>query len=143
MPSAFMRVATLAALLVLTSALGALPAQASCDEAVPLSESTTNAQTVFVGTVTELDFDSRVATFTIDEIWKGKAGATTIVVGGSALPELQGARAIGQNIATSVDRSYELGVTYLVVSHGSKDEVLLDNRCSNTQAYPGISLRGI
>ncbi len=135
MPSAAKRVPALASLVVLFSAFGALPAQASCAESVPLQEAIATAQTAFIGTVTEVDFDGRVAIFAVDETWKGETGATAIVVGGPTLAELQAARAIGQDLATSVDRSYELGVTYLVVSYGSQDGVLLDNECSNTQPF--------
>ena len=135
MPSTRKRVVTLASLLVLVSALGALPAQASCAEAVPLQDAIAKAETVFVGTVTETDFDGRVATFNVGEVWKGETGSAVIVVAGPSLAELQAAQAKGENLVTSVDRSFDLGTTYLVVSHGSHDGALLDNQCSNTQPF--------
>lgn len=135
MPSTRNRVVILASLVMLVSAIGVLPAQASCAEAVPLQEAITNARTVFVGTVTETDFDGRVATFNVGEVWKGETGSTVIVVGGPSLAELQAARAKGEDVMTSVDRSFDLGTTYLVVSYGSQDGVLLDNQCSNTQPF--------
>ena len=135
MPSTHNRVVLLASFVMLVSALGALPAQASCAEAVPLQDAIANAQTVFVGTVTETDFDGRVVTFNVSEVWKGETGPTIIVVGGPSIADLQAAQANGENVVTSVDRSFELGTTYLVVSHGSHDGVLLDNQCSNTQPF--------
>ena len=90
---------------------------------------------MFVGTVTETDFDGRVATFNVGEVWKGETGSAVIVVAGPSLAELQAAQAKGENLVTSVDRSFDLGTTYLVVSHGSHDGALLDNQCSNTQPF--------
>lgn len=135
MPSTPNRAVILASLVMLVSALGTLPAQASCAEAVPLQAAIANARTVFVGTVTETDFDGRVATFNVGEVWKGETSSMVIVVGGPSLAELQAARSKGEDVVTSVDRSFELGTTYLVVSHGSEDGVLLDNQCSNTQPF--------
>lgn len=115
--------------------LTAGPAHASCAEPIPIDQSLAEAETVFVGTVTGLDFAGRVATFEVQEVWKGDVEAQVVVNGGPALAELRAARAQGQDVATSVDRTYEFGVQYLVVSHGSDGSALADNSCSNTQPY--------
>jgi hypothetical protein len=111
-------------------------ADASCVEPPPLAESIAAAQVVFVGTVTALDHEGRVATFRVEEVWKGGVlGETVVVNGGPSLRELERAERDGFGIASSVDRTYEAGVRYLVVSHGAAGDVLRDNACSSTQAY--------
>lgn len=110
-------------------------AHASCLElpAVPVAMS--DAETVFVGTVTSAEYLDRVATFQVEEIWKGDIGANVVVTGGPSVRELEAAAARGEDLVTSVDRSYAVGTRYLVVSHGSDGDVLLDNQCSVTQVY--------
>ncbi len=110
-------------------------AAASCAEAVPLGRAISDAPIVFVGSVTHLQFDDRMATFQVDEIWKGEIGASVLVSGGPRPTELVGPTRAGQSIITSADRTYELGRQYLVISYGSEDGVLLDNACSATQLF--------
>ena len=126
-----------AAAFLLAAAVLATPgiALASCVEPPPLGQAIAEAETVFVGTVVGLDFDARLATFEVIEVWKGAVGADAIVNGGPGLQELGEARAQGQNLFTSVDRQYGAGQTYLVVSHGRSGEILFDNACSSTQPY--------
>lgn len=114
--------------------LAAPQAMASCAEALPNALAIEQGQTVFVGTVTSLDSDGRLATFAVDDVWKGEVTAVAIVNGGPSLAELKEA-GLGADIATSVDRSYDLGARYLVVSHGMEDGVFRDNACSATQIY--------
>ncbi len=108
-------------------------AMASCIEPPPLDQAIAEAESVFVGTVVALDFDARLATFEVIEVWKGSVGAEAVVNGGPGLQELAAARAEGQNLFTSVDRQFGAGQTYLVVSHGRSGEIFFDNACSNTQ----------
>lgn len=115
--------------------MSAAPAAASCEVPGPVDQAIAKAQTVFVGTVIGLDFGGRVATFDVAEIWRGTTGSTVVVNGGPSMAELESARRQGTDVATSVDRSYELGTTYLVVSHGREAGMLADNACSATQPF--------
>lgn len=114
--------------------LSAPRAMASCAEPLPDALAIEQGQTVFVGTVTGLDNDGRLATFAVDDVWKGEVSAIAVVNGGPSLAELKEA-GLGADIATSVDRWYELGARYLVVSHEIEDGVYRDNACSATQIY--------
>ncbi len=110
-------------------------AHASCAEPVPLARSIDEAHAVFVGTVTGLDYQDRVATVDVHEVWKGDVGATATVVGTSPLSELEAAKAEGLEVFTSVDRTYSAGERYLFVSWSEADGAFMDSGCSNTQAY--------
>ncbi|MDH3398805.1 MAG: hypothetical protein OEM81_13380 [Acidimicrobiia bacterium] len=110
-------------------------AGASCAEAVPIEQALAEAQTVFVGRVTDLQYDGRLAAFLVEDVWKGEVNGTTVVSGGPSLSELQAAREQGQDVFTSVDRSYAAGERYLVISYGGDGQVLLDNACSATQPF--------
>jgi hypothetical protein len=92
---------------------------------------------VFVGTVTHLQYSGLVATFRVDEVWKGDVGAVAVVNGGLPLSELEAARAQGQEVFTSIDRTYESGRRYLIVSFGRDGALLLDNACSATRVFTG------
>lgn len=120
-------------LALMFTAVGA--AHASCAEPLPLPQALDQAQTVFVGTVTGVDYGDRVATFRVDDLWKGNAGGTAVVNGGPALADLEAARTQGSDVATSVDRIYVLGEQYLVVSYGMDGNALADNACSATQPF--------
>jgi hypothetical protein len=111
------------------------PARASCVEPIPIAQALDEARTVFVGTVTDLQYGGRVATFIVDDVWKGDVSGSVVVNGGPGLSELEAANAQGQDVVTSVDRTYETGGRYLVVSHGNDGDVLLDNACSITQPF--------
>jgi hypothetical protein len=127
----------LAALCAALSALALAPAaSASCAPLPPLKKALAAAEVVFVGTVTHLEYDARVATFRVEEVRKGIVGST-VVVNGSAvsLKALEKAESEGLGIGSSVGRGYQLGVRYLVVPHGASGELLLDNACSATRPY--------
>jgi hypothetical protein len=125
--------ATLAALLALALAPAA---SASCAPLPPLEKALAAAEVVFVGTVTHLEHDGRVATFRVEEVRKGVLGSTVVVNGsGVALGALEEAEREGLGIGSSVGRGYQLGVRYLVVPHGASRELLLDNACSATRPY--------
>lgn len=118
-------------------ALGTAPvARADCSAPPPLKKALASAQIAFVGTVTGLEHDGRTATFRVEEVWKGGVvGETLVVNGGPALAELEKAEREGNMVATSVDRTYEAGVRYLVVPYDASGAVLKDNACSSTQPY--------
>jgi len=123
---------------LLTGALVvAFPVAARADCAAPLGvgEALAEAEAVFVGKVVETDFDGRLATFDVVEIWKGAVEETAVVNGGPPVEELLAARAAGQELFSSVDRSFGLGETYLVASHDHRASVFLDNGCSSTQLF--------
>ncbi len=110
-------------------------AHASCAEPIPLQQSLDEAAAVFVGTVTGLDFQDRVATVAVDEVWKGEVGASVTVSGGGEISFLEQARAEGQEAFTSVDRTYAAGERYLFVPYAVEQGAYMDNQCSNTQVY--------
>lgn len=109
------------------------PAHASCAEPNPTDRAIDEAHTVFVGTVTDLQYDGLVATFRVEDVWKGDVAGTAVVSGGPTLSELEAAQAQGAGVATSVDRYYDRGQRYLVVSYARDGDALLDNDCSATQ----------
>ncbi len=116
-------------------AISATAASASCAEPVRTEQALTEAPTVFVGTVSDIQFDGRVATFTVEDVWRNEVPTTVVVTGGPSLAELEAAQAQGQDLVTSVDRTYLVGQRYLVASYGNEGPVLLDNACSVTQPY--------
>lgn len=111
----------------------ALPAWASCAPRLTVSDAITQSDLVVVGTVTSTRSRNRIATVAVDEVWKGDVGSTVEVVGG---PQ-------SDNSGSSVDRTYEVGVRYLIVAYepeahgypnvfGGRYE---DNNCSVTQPW--------
>ncbi len=110
-------------------------ALASCAEPLPLQQSIDEAPAVFVGTVTALDFQERVATVEVDEVWKGDVAAVVTVNGGSPLSHLRAAGEEGQDLWTSVDRTYVSGDRYLFVPWSVEEGAFMDSQCSNTQVY--------
>jgi hypothetical protein len=121
---------------------GAPTAQASCAPAPPLDQAIAQANVVFVGTVQSTEHGGLTANFRVEDVWKSGVGATAVVHGGPGIAALEDAARKGLGVATSVDRTYEMGTRYLVVSHGKADGVLLesgqvwsDNICSSTQPY--------
>jgi len=113
------------------------PARASCAEPIPIEQALAEAQAVFVGTVTHVQYSGRMATFQVEEVWKGDVGAVAVVNGGPGLSELEAARAQGQEVFTSVDRTFESGRRYLVVSYARDGALLSDNACSATRIFTG------
>lgn len=121
-------------------AVPAGPAFASCAPPPAAEEAVRQSDLVFVGTVAELANRDRWAVFTVEQVWKGDPGGARVDVrAGPAEP------GDGTGVATSVDRTYQLGTRYLVfaraVSQGS-DAVAYgpgarwsDNACSLTQPY--------
>ena len=100
--------------------LVATPTVAGADCAPPpdIEIALAQTETAFVGEVIAVDFDGRVATFEVLEVWKGILEQEVIVNGGPDINELTAARAEGEEIFTSGDRSYALGEVYLVLAQG-------------------------
>lgn len=118
-PFAALAAATTAVLLWPVSALG------SCGVAPGVAEGIAGADVVFVGTVQGLGDSDRTATFSVEEQWRGDPLPAIVQVHGGP-GDL--------NSATSVDRSYEAGVRYLVAAYIVEGR-LTDNACSVTQPW--------
>ena len=100
------------------------PAGASCLPTPSIEESIQAADLVFVGTVVELNNRNRLATFTLEEIWKGDPGRPRLDVRGGP----------PGGAASSVDRTFEIDTRYLVFA--SQGELHWeDNACSATRVY--------
>ncbi len=128
------RLVSLLALALGAVFLSAPAAGASCAPPIPLEEAMEQAPVVFVGTVTKVEHDGRLATFTVGEVWKGDVEARVLVSGGPTPSDLDGL-GFGESVVTSVDRNFEEGATYLVVPFGTEKGVYMDNSCSATQVY--------
>lgn len=125
-------------LVLLTWLVVASPTAASADCAPPpdIEQALALTDTAFVGEVTSLDFDGRVATFEVLEVWKGVVEERVIVNGGMPdIAELTAARAAGEEVFTSGDRSYAFGEVYLVLAQIGDGPILRDGGCSATQRF--------
>ena len=103
---------------------GAPPVAASCPVPQPPDEALATSEVAFVGRVVSTANDNRWATVAVDEIWSGPALTPVVEVRGGAEP----------GVGTSVDRSYQVGVTYLFLIW-LEDGRLVDNACSSTLAW--------
>ena len=110
-------------------------AHADCVPPPDIEQALAQTETAFVGEVTAVDFDGRVATFAVLEVWKGILEEEVIVNGGPDIDELMAARARGEEIFISSDRSYTLGEVYLVLAQGGNGPILRDGGCSATQRF--------
>jgi hypothetical protein len=90
------------------------------------------ADVVFVGTVTDIANNARWATVRVEEVWKGPDQPVQVVVRGG--PE--------GNVATSVDRTYNIGTRYLFAL-ASVDGALVDSACSGTTGEDQIDIDSI
>lgn len=99
---------------------------ASCAPPRPFPEAIKEAPAVFVGFVAALDGNGRWATVEIREVWTGgELPAQVEVRGGPG----------GENVATSVDRHYELSRRYLFVPYKRNGSVFRDSACSRTTPF--------
>lgn len=117
-----------AAPLLAASILVAAPgvAVASCAAPPPIDNAMQTADVVFVGAVRATSNGDRWAEVTVQEIWRGPDLPATVVVQGG--PE--------GNMATSVDRSFRVGATYLFFpSVDAASGVLSDTSCSPTTEW--------
>jgi hypothetical protein len=95
---------------------------ADCIAPPPLEKAVLTADIVFVGTVTSTENGGRWATIAVKEVWRGPDQPPIVLVKGGP----------AGNTATSVDRSFENGATYLFVPFLDGDGSLSDNSCSST-----------
>lgn len=102
------------------------PAYASCAAPPPLDEIYAGADIVFRGTVTATaEGNDRIATVRVEEVWKGPPLPGTVVVRGG--PQ-------DTNVATSVDRSFDVGNQYLFFPVNRRSP-FKDNICTATRRY--------
>jgi hypothetical protein len=97
-------------------------ALADCVAPPPLEKAVLAADIVFVGTVTSTENGNRWATVAVKEVWRGPDQPPIVLVKGGP----------AGNTATSVDRSFETGATYLFTPSRDADGSLSDNVCSPT-----------
>jgi hypothetical protein len=129
-------VPALAAIVVLL----AMPGAALADCAMPpdIKTAATSADIVFVGSVTATANRNSWATVAVEEVWRGPdQPAEVVIMGGPA-----------GNAATSVDRTFEVGVKYLFFPYVSDlgneggagrlagaESGLADNSCTSTTPW--------
>ncbi|MDQ3913954.1 MAG: hypothetical protein M3323_01295 [Actinomycetota bacterium] len=127
--SSIERAAAVALLAAIMSASFAPAARASCAGLPPMRQALRDAPAAFVGAVVATTNDGRWATVEVSEVWKGDVDARVEVRGGQADPP-------GPiNVASSVDRHYREGKTYLFVPHAGSGSTFKDNSCTSTTAY--------
>ena len=123
-----------AALSLLATAALVLPssALADCAERPPIDQVLATADIVFVGTVTATTNQDRRATVTVEEVWRGPDLPVSLTVIGG--PDA--------NSATSIDRTFQIGVKYLFFPYQDADIgfhpgalELVDNSCSLTTPW--------
>lgn len=105
------------------------PAVALCAAAPPLGRAIEDAETVFVGTVEELSNDDRWAVVSVSDVWKGDVAAEVQVRGGPEDPPGP------MQVASSVDRTFAEGETYLFLPQADGGGVFLDDSCTATTRY--------
>lgn len=113
-------------------ALGALFAAgpgavlADCAEPPDIKMAVATADIVFVGTVSDVTNNGRWAEVKVGAVWRGPDQPATLLIRGG--PE--------GNAASSVDRSFVAGVTYLFVPYlDASTKTLSDNICTSTTEW--------
>ena len=117
-------------LFVLALVAGALmapvaSAHAQCAPSLTTEENLQAAETAFVGTVIDRSNRDRTAVFAVFEVWKGRRLSERVTVNGG--PE-------DPNQLTSIDRTFLLGQTYLVLPANNR-EPFRDSLCTGTQLW--------
>ena len=135
-----LKVTTLTALasgLMIVAAVGpATPAGASCAGDPSLARAIAAGGPMFVGTVVSTTNGDRWATFAVDEVWSGDVADVQVVKAGP--PPTGDPESFS---ASSVDRTYQAGVRYLVDASTApgpfdlKPGELADTNCSATTAW--------
>ena len=112
----------LAAVAALAFVLPPTAVLADCMMPPPVEEAAKTAEIVFVGTVVETSNHNSWASVVVEETWRGPdLPAAVVVKGGPA-----------GNMATSVDRFFEVDVKYLFFPYADEAGDLADNSCTNT-----------
>ena len=101
-------------------------ALADCMMPPPINNAAQTAEIVFVGAVSATSNGNRWAEVAVQEVWRGPdMPATVVVQGGPA-----------GNSATSVDRSFQVGTTYLFFPYVDQSSgALTDNSCTSTTEW--------
>lgn len=94
------------------------------EEAIEASTAT------FVGTVFAVENYRRWATVDVEEIWHGTVDTDRVIVKGGPRDPVG-----GDHVATTIDRSYRVGKTYLFVVYTGNGSVFKDNICSSTAVF--------
>jgi len=119
-----------AALLLSLGALWApAAASASCLLPPPGGDPWADAEVVFIGTVTAVANGDRWATVRVEEVWRGPDQPAEVIVRGG--PE--------SNTATSVDRTYNVGIRY-IFALSIADGALSDSACSGTTPADAVDI---
>lgn len=101
-------------------------ALASCGVPPPFPRAIRDAPAVFVGVVVDVSGSGRWATVEITEVWTGDELPTEVEVRGGPGAE---------NVATSVDRQFEISREYLFVPYRKNGSVFRDNACTRTTLF--------
>lgn len=120
---------TLVATTALVLASLPAPALALCARPPSIARAVEDTSNVFVGTVTGTSSQGRWATVEVVDVWKGDPSAEVEVRGGPADPPGP------MMAASSVDRTYRDGETYLFLPYAGSGEVFHDDICSGTRIY--------
>ncbi len=122
-----MRRLVIAAVAAAPLLLGFAPAiaLADCIMPPPIEEAVKTADIVFVGTVAQTANRNSWANVEVTEVWRGPDQPRSVVIKGG--PE--------GNAATSVDRAFEPGVTYLFFPYAHTELGLADNSCTSTTPW--------
>lgn len=106
----------------------AAPAAAECPPPSTQENALTRANAVFVAEVISVENRGRTAEAQVLAVWKGRDLPERVtLLGGSSDP----------TVFDSDDRTYRVGVTYLVVSQGLRPP-FSDNRCTATRPFNGL-----
>lgn len=123
-PSLLLTGSLLLAASVLLASPGA--ALASCVMLPPVDNAAQTADIVFVGTVSATSNGNRWAEVAVQEVWRGPDMPKTVVIQGGP----------AGNTMTSVDRSFQVGVTYLFFPYvDPATGALADNSCTGTTEF--------
>ncbi len=123
-PMTRVRLALVPVLAVLAVFASPLASYASCVQPPAFQQALGEAEIVFVGTVASTANQGTWATVTVEEIWKGPDQPASVLVKGGP----------GGGAATSVDRTFEIGVKYVFFPSGATPD-LTDNACTSTTPW--------
>jgi hypothetical protein len=98
---------------------------ASCAFLPDVQTAIQSSHIVFVGKVTSTDNQNTWATVAVGDVWRGPDQPAEVLIKGGP----------GGNAATSVDRTFEVGVTYLFFPLDDAANGLSDNSCSATTPW--------
>jgi hypothetical protein len=113
------------AIAVLTIVASPAATLASCAFLPDVQTAVTSNGIVFVGKVISTDNQNTWATVTVGDVWRGPDQPAEVLIKGGP----------GGNAATSVDRTFEVGVTYLFFPLPDSTGGLSDNSCSSTTPW--------